>query len=742
MPDVKVRTPGGGTVTVRAPEGASQEDILAFAEQQYNSQKEGFMQYFGRGLAKSVKSTFASGGSAEPQGPYEPTEQFEERRGLLPAVEEQYPEPKTLKGRIAQGAGEGIASPQNMLGPLAGLGKRAVIGAVSGIGSELAGMVSKDNPLARIIGGVAGGVAGGKVANVGARGTRAVAEAAQPSVPPERIESVRELQSRGVQPSAGDALGSETIKHLEKLGDWWFGGASYKKLKLQTLGEFTNAALQGIGATGTRLTSDMIRGVQTRFDRSAQSLAKRLSITQYKGMSNDIAKINQDAFRYGSDTATKVIHNLSEDINNGFVTTADPKKNYMEWRKYQSLTNHRSPLARAMRSTDGDIRYYAGRLRTALDDAMDATVQAEVQKIKTTDPTTQFRRGQAGLPARQRAIDIAEAYEEFKTRRREWYNMIVLSKSVATGGEAAAEGLILPEKLRAALTDSQDNKVAYAARRSSLQALAKAGVNIIEPYERPTGWRAAIAPLVTVGGLVSTPITGAAGVKSAGIASLPGLLGRAVNSPRVQDYLRGERMRNLTDQLITWKEAAARGGLVGATSQTPQPGQQRMATPVSPMMLNRARAQARGDESETAGLPALSRRDASIGMTAGAGGPGASRRVGAKIIELLQQGKTYSEIGDALGLTRNAVAGQIRDLKIGGYSSAFRRPARLTDAQARARENPQGKVNPASDEERLRRLKQTRRPLTDAEKEDRAELERRPLRVTVHPRSSYGGSEE
>lgn len=101
----------------------------------------------------------------------------------------------------------------------------------------------------------------------------------------------------------------------------------------------------------------------------------------------------------------------------------------------------------------------------------------------------------------------------------------------------------------------------------------------------------------------------------------PGLLGRMVNSPAVQAYLKNQRTTNLMNQLMTWRQAAARGGLIGAMNQQQQPGQQQTATPVSPMMLNRARAQARGDESETAGLPALSRQNASIGVTAGAPGP-------------------------------------------------------------------------------------------------------------------------
>ena len=731
MPDVKVKTPGGGTVTVRAPEGASQEDILAFAEQQYNEQKEGFMQFFGRGLKKGVEATFKSGGSAEPQGPYEPTEQFEERRGLLPGVEANYPAPKTLKGRIAQGMGEGIANPQTLLGPAgpAALAGRAIAGAASGAGSEIAGYLTKDNPLARILGGVAGGAAGGAAARPAQAGLQRAGAAIRPSIPPERAPDVRALQAQGVEPSAGDALGSATVRQLERLGDYWFGGETYRNLKQETLGEFTSVAVQAMGERGNRLTPQMIQNVENRFASRAQRAANELPIMHDMTLSNELTRIEQDMFRFGhSDEVVRRISALIEHVNNGFVTRTRRGREIGEMggETYQGITRYGESLGQAMRENNSNIAYFAGRIRTALDDALERTVDTAVRNA--------FTRGRQGGPARQRAITMASSLQELRDARREWYNMIVLSKSIAGPGEAAAQGLVLPERLRANLTQGQDNKLAYAAQRSDLQRLAQAGTAIIEPYHPPGDIRRVVAPLVAAAGL----FTGGAGMKSAIPLAAPGLLGRVVNSPAVQAYLKNQRTTNLMNQLMTWRQAAARGGLVGAMNQQQQPGEQRTATPVSPMMLNRAKAMARGEESETVGLPALSRQNASIGMTAGAGGPGASRMLLAK---LLQQGKSYGEIAKALGISRSAVAGRIRDAELKGYGQNWR-PNRLSDAEARARENPQGKVNPASDEERLRRLKQTRRPLTDAEKEDRAELERRPLRVTVHPRSQYGGSDE
>lgn len=586
MPDVKVKTPGGGTITVRAPEGASQEDILAFAEQQYSQQKEGFMQFFGQGLKKGAEESFKSGGSMEPQGPYEPTEQFEERRGLLPGVAANYPQPKTLKGRIAQGMGEGIANPQTLLGPAgpARVAGRAIAAAASGAGSEIAGYLTHDNPLARLLGGVAGGTAGGQAARPVQAGLQRTGQAIRPSIPAERAPDVRALQAQGIEPTAGEALDSATIKHLEKVGDWWFGGQSYKALKQETLGEFTSVAVQAMGERGNRLTPEMIQNVENRFAARSQRAANELPILHDKTLSNELTKIEQDMFKFGhSDEVVRRISALIKHVNDGFITKTRRGREIGEMggETYQGITRYGESLGQAMRENNSNIAYFAGRIRTALDDAMDRTVDKAVKSA--------FSRGQQGGPARQKAIAMATSLNELRDARREWYNMIVLSKSIAGPGEAAAQGLVLPERLRANLTQGQDNKLAYAAQRTDLQRLAQAGTAIIEPYAKPTSWRAAVAPIVALGGLFSSPLTGAGGIGSAALASTPGLLGRAVNSRAVQAYLKNQRTTNLVNQLMSWREAAARGGLVGAANQQQGQGNQQMATPVSPMMLGRAK---------------------------------------------------------------------------------------------------------------------------------------------------------
>ena len=127
------------------------------------------------------------------------------------------------------------------------------------------------------------------------------------------------------------------------------------------------------------------------------------------------------------------------------------------------------------------------------------------------------------------------------------------------------------------------------------------------------------------------------------------------------------------------------------------------------------------------------------GMGAGGGfrptqGAQATRRE--SVLNGLQAGKSYGEIAEDLGISRNAVAGTIRDLQLEGYGQNWK-PPRLTDAQARARQNPQGKIDPTSDEQRLLRLKQIRRPLTESEQDDLSALNDRLKPASAEPDYNY-----
>jgi surface antigen len=560
MPDFEVTSPSGQKFKVTAPEGASQADIIGYAQKQIGAKKESFLSAFTGGV---VKGLVGAGSSSEPQMPYESEEQFKGREATPQFLEEQFPTPDSLKGRIIQGIAAGTFSPANLLGPVRGvaLAGRLASGATAGAGAELAGAVSKDNPVARLLGGVAGGLlpraavsAGGRVAG----GFSPRADALPKSVRPERAGPVAGLRAAGIEPTAGDVLGSSFVRQLERQGDRLLGGGSYERIKTEVGETYTRAVSRAMGEDATRITPDIIRNARTRIGRVFERVATALPIVRTKNLSDELVKIEQDILTFGhTDEVHRRINALIQHVNNGFIDGA--KTAEMNGTTYQSITRHGEALQRAIDDINPNIGYFAGRIRGALDDEMERTVDTAVKNA-----------GPPGGPAQARAIGLAQAHHQLKEARRQWYNMMVISKSLAGPGESAAQHIVVPERLRANLTSGADNKMSYVAGRSDLGQLANAGTAIIEPL-RSAGWHEHQASHLAATGLALL----AGGPKIGGaVLAGPGLTGRAINSAMAQNMLKNQRAHRLLDQLAGVREIAARSGVISQSTRRPSQRQQ------------------------------------------------------------------------------------------------------------------------------------------------------------------------
>src|SRR5258708_18158733 len=181
-------------------------------------------------------------------------------------------------------------------------------------------------------------------------------------------------------------------------------------------------------------------------------------------------------------------------------------------------------------------------------------------------------------------MKVAQAQDELRDARRQWYNMIVISKSVSGSGESNWQPLILPEGLRANLTCGADNKLSYAAERSDLGQLANAGAAVIET-QKPPGWYEHTASQIAAAGLsllAGGPKTAAA------VMTVPGLTGRVINSTAAQNMLKNQRAYRLLDRLSGGREILARSAVISQSGgRRPQPGQQSGIVPTSPLLGKR-----------------------------------------------------------------------------------------------------------------------------------------------------------
>ncbi len=279
-------------------------------------------------------------------------------------------------------------------------------------------------------------------------------------------------------------------------------------------------------------------------------------------MGNELADLRADLMREGA-TPEQInrINQQLENVQNGFVTTTarhnGQPDTIMDGRTYQGLTRHGTPLQRAIDDTDPTVSYYATRIRSALDDAMERTATA-----RGTRP----------------GVGIRRALDDLRTARRQWYNMMVISKAAVGPGEAAPAGLITPQKLRSVLTNSDDRKLQYAAGRGDLAELARAGEAIMAPISSSnTSTRSLLRHIpAAIGAALTQSVHGEpiSGALTGAVA--PGIAGRAILSRPAQSYLKGQLPGQQSLQAFLARQPAARAALLRSIFASPTP------TPASP----------------------------------------------------------------------------------------------------------------------------------------------------------------
>jgi hypothetical protein len=482
-----------------------------------------------------------------------------------------FPEPQGMFGRMGASIGRSIGDPGTYIGP-AGWMRKVASGVAGGLGAELGGALTKDSFAGRLIGGLAGGVVPGTAGAVGRR----IAAPVPMLRPTERAADIAHLRSRGIEPTAGDFSGRPSVRGAEEMGAQLGGAGSYEAVKAPPLRQFTEAVTEDMGMRVPRVVPDepgvpgTITQVEDRLGRVFEDTANRLPIEFDPRLGRDLHSIRVGLFREGLPDATinRVLQQI-ENIVGGFVTyTARGvrrPRGSMTGETYQSLTRRDTPLGRAIRDPDVNVAHYAQRIRRALDDAMQRTVDVAVRNA--------FRRGRPGGPAQARAIDLAEAQEQLREARRQWFVKGIVQDAISQAGPDAASGVILPKHLRTALTRGADNKKAYTQAQTRLQRLSIAANAILTPArsmdlaERAKLKSGPAAVGTGIGALVGGYPGAAAGAAAGAVGT--GTLGRLINTPVGQRWLKAQRGPNppSVQMLID----ATRGAYVGRSREKREP---------------------------------------------------------------------------------------------------------------------------------------------------------------------------
>jgi hypothetical protein len=493
---------------------------------------------FGRGIANSASFGFADevGAGARWLGgkvlPWQPNVSYDEAlaevRGSDKATAAAHPVANiagNVTGAVGLGSGlmkAGLSPTAAVAAKTANMSKLPRLAAVSGASAAEGGILASAQGYGQGEGGVLNRLENAKdtgllgaavgfglpVAVSGVSGL--VRRAISPvSTSPARQSLVNTLKREGVDVTAGQATGSNTLRYAESE----IGGQAAQDIAERQGSQFTKAALSRAGINAERATPDVIDDAFNRIGGEFGRLGSQNNVIPDGRLAQDIGKTWRDYMSMVAPShRAPIIENTVRDLGDVFRNNRP-----LDGAVYQAT---RSRLDRAARGTaDPELSNALYGLRNSLDDAMERSIAAN---------------NPADLGA-------------FRQVRDQYKNMLVLEQAATGAGENAAAGLISPSALRNA-TVSKQGRRNYARGSGDFAELARAGEGVMKAM--PQSGTAPRTAVRNLGAALPTVLgAGAGGAAGGGFgavagaaagAAVPAVVGRLMMTGAGQAYLKNQ----------------------------------------------------------------------------------------------------------------------------------------------------------------------------------------------------------
>lgn len=200
------------------------------------------------------------------------------------------------------------------------------------------------------------------------------------------------LTSPDISSSGAMKYGNSALKDLP-----FSGAAAQDEVKTNA---FNRALSNQMGEDSDKITPDVMQSAKKRLGNEFNVVAQNTNIADTKGLGNSLRPIMIEAAQVLPEADIKPLQAQIENIadvikqNNGTIPGAS----------YQALTRKGTPLDRAMSSTNPNVSYYAGQIRSALDDALQANATPEMQN-RLTQARTQYKAMKTIEPLAEKAKD-------------------------------------------------------------------------------------------------------------------------------------------------------------------------------------------------------------------------------------------------------------------------------------------------------------------------------------------------
>jgi hypothetical protein len=248
----------------------------------------------------------------------------------------------------------------------------AVRGAGAGAGASALTSAASEEPLGDQI--TSGATAGAVLGPAGRLVSGVARKVAGAGVEPETAQLAATARDKFGIPIRPDQISTNPMVR--------FMGSVMQRLPFTGMGEhvaeqqtaFNRAIANEFGETADKVTRPVLARAATRIGGMFDSVASRTGqIAIDRPFMSDVGRIVNDA--------RSVLGRDAGPIENQVRRIADRidfGTNSLSADSYQSLTRKGTPLDRAIHSADPNVRFYAGQIRDALDDAMERSAPADV----------------------------------------------------------------------------------------------------------------------------------------------------------------------------------------------------------------------------------------------------------------------------------------------------------------------------------------------------------------------------
>lgn len=263
-----------------------------------------------------------------------------------------------------------------LAGPLA---QRAAAGAATNAlinGADTAVRSSGDvNETAKS--GIVGGVIGGGLPLVG-RGAGIIGNKLFGGADGATNALAAKAESMGIPIRFSQTSDSPFIQKLSQMAGK-LPGSGMGALHDEQQGAFSRAVSNTFGENADRITPDVMASAKKRIGGDFDTVAKNSTIKFDSALGNDLHGILHEADSTLTDGEAAILHKQVGNLLDKVTGAGE-----IEGPTYQALTRKGAPLDRAMNSSDPNVKHYAGRVKEALDDALERHAPPEmVDKLQT-----------------------------------------------------------------------------------------------------------------------------------------------------------------------------------------------------------------------------------------------------------------------------------------------------------------------------------------------------------------------